>query len=157
MLALLLTLFQLQGRIAGARLIPEHGHHGRHSHHVDPFEWTGAGYNPGLLLMQRVCSRCMLTSIPYEAGVHRVCWWSRDSAAWAPTFSGAACVGQRFATQRSSKRGCGTAGFGLAAASWAALAAVFIAELCGAYKPRHTYLRRFPLVLILAAELARFR
>jgi hypothetical protein len=34
---------------------------------------------------------------------------------------------------------------------------VFIAELCGAYKPRHTYLRRFPLVLILAAELARFR
>lgn len=42
-LALLLTLFQLQGRIAGARLIPEHGHHGRHSHHVDPFEWAGEG------------------------------------------------------------------------------------------------------------------
>lgn len=34
---------------------------------------------------------------------------------------------------------------------------MFAAELCGAYKPRHTYLRRFPLVLILAAELARFR
>lgn len=52
--------------------------------------------------------------------------------------------------------GC-IAGFGLAAASWAALTAVFLAECCGRFSPQHTWLRRFPLVLMLAAELAKFR
>jgi hypothetical protein len=59
--------------------------------------------------------------------------------------------------EHTGKHGCKTPGFGLAAVSWLLLAAVFIAELSGAYKPRHTWMRRFPLVLILAAELARFR
>lgn len=35
--ALLLTLFQLQGRIAGATLLPQHG---GHRHGMAPFEWT---------------------------------------------------------------------------------------------------------------------
>eukprot|EP00208_Stichococcus_sp_RCC1054_P001527 CAMPEP_0206142672 /NCGR_PEP_ID=MMETSP1473-20131121/17859_1 /ASSEMBLY_ACC=CAM_ASM_001109 /TAXON_ID=1461547 /ORGANISM="Stichococcus sp, Strain RCC1054" /LENGTH=208 /DNA_ID=CAMNT_0053537763 /DNA_START=85 /DNA_END=708 /DNA_ORIENTATION=- len=91
--ALLLVLFQLQGRYTGESLFDRTGrkaagHHHVHEHGMDPFEW---------------------------------------------------------------------AGFGLAAASWAALTAVFLAECCGRFSPQHTWLRRFPLVLMLAAELAKFR
>lgn len=49
------------------------------------------------------------------------------------------------------------AGFALAAVAWALLGAVFVTELVGRYSPRHTWLRRFPAVLILAAELTKFR
>ncbi len=49
------------------------------------------------------------------------------------------------------------AGFGLAAAAWAAVTAVFVTECCGRFTPHHSWLRRFPLVLMLAAELAKFR
>ena len=48
-------------------------------------------------------------------------------------------------------------GFALAALAWGLMAAVFALEAAGRHSLQRTWMRRFPLVLIFAAELAKFR